>query len=153
VNAGFSRGQGVIFPRVASKRSGANSSPSSRTRFRYRIPANRERVSDIVGRVKREVLSYIERTDSIDLRSWPTERSHRGTSLSDRQLWTVPRWEVSFTQMPPEAGSSRARFARRDQSAGRRELYKNCRPSAPYAATDTGKMLDDELGLGYEDEC
>jgi len=109
-------------------------------------------VSDIVGRLTVKFLPYIDLTDRIDLdRANGSVRQHEVylTATYDRSAL-----QISYTQLPAELvslglGSREELNAQADLNlyanwqvfgAVRRDLIKN-------------RMLNAELGLGYEDEC
>jgi LPS-assembly protein len=109
-------------------------------------------VSDIVGRVSVKFLPYVDLTDRIDLdRADGTVRRHEVYLTGTYGRSSL---EISFTQLPPEAVSLGLGSREEINAQADVNFYKNWQAfGAIRRDLITGKMLDDELGLGYEDEC
>ena len=108
--------------------------------------------SDIVGRVSVKFLPYIDLTDRIDIdRNNGTVRRHEVylTGIFDRS--TV---QISYVQLPEEQVTLGLGAREEINAQADINFYDNWQAfGAIRRDLLAGKMLDTELGLGYEDEC
>ena len=109
-------------------------------------------VSDIVGRVSVKFLPYIDLTDRIDLdRVDGNVRRHEVYLTATYGRSAV---EVSYTQLPPESVSLGLDARKEVNAQADINFYGNWQAfGALRRDLIANQMLDDELGIGYEDEC
>lgn len=108
--------------------------------------------SDVVGRVSVKFLPYIDLTDRIDIdRANGTVRRHEVylTGIFNRS--TV---QISYVQLPAEEETLGLGAREEINAQADINFYRNWQAfGAIRRDLLAGKMLDTELGLGYEDEC
>ena len=108
--------------------------------------------SDIVGRVSIKFLPYIDLTDRIDIdRADGTVRRHEVylTGIFNRS--TV---QISYVQLPQELSTLGLDAREEINAQADINFYRNWQAfGAIRRDLLAGRMLDTELGLGYEDEC
>lgn len=108
--------------------------------------------SDIVGRVSVKFLPYIDLTDRIDIdRTNGTVRRHEVylTGIFDRSTL-----QISYVQLPAEEVTLGLGAREEINAQADINFYRNWQAfGAIRRDLLAGRMLDTELGLGYEDEC
>ena len=109
-------------------------------------------ISDIVGRVSIKFPPYIDFTDRIDVdRANGTVRRHEVYLTGTYGRSSL---QISFVQLPAEATT--LGLGQREEINGQADwnFYRNWQAfGAIRRDLLAGRMLDTELGLGYEDEC
>ena len=109
-------------------------------------------VSDIVGRVSVKFLPYIDLTDRIDLDR--VDGNVRRHEVYLTATYGRSALQVSFTQLPPESVSLGFGARKEVNAQADVNFYGNWQVfGALRRDLITNLMLDDELGVGYEDEC
>jgi len=109
-------------------------------------------VSDIVGRVSVKFLPYIDLTDRIDLDR--VDGNIRRHEVYLTATYGRSALEVSFTQLPPESVSLGLGARKEINTQADINFYGNWQVFAALRRDlIANQMLDDEVGLGYEDEC
>ncbi len=108
--------------------------------------------SDIVGRVSVKFLPYIDLTDRIDIdRDNGTVRRHEVYLTGIFGRTTL---QVSYVQLPQELATLNLPEREEVNAQADVNFYENWQAfGAIRRDLLAGKMLDTELGLGYEDEC
>ncbi len=108
--------------------------------------------SDLVGRVSVKFLPYVDLTDRIEVdRTNGTVRRHEVylTGIFDRS--TV---QISYVQLPAEVVTLGLGAREEINTQADINFYENWQAfGAIRRDLLAGRMLDSELGLGYEDEC
>ena len=108
--------------------------------------------SDIVGRVSVKFLPYIDLTDRIDIdRTNGTVRRHEVylTGIYNRSTL-----QISYVQLPAEEVTLGLGAREEINAQADINFYRNWQAfGAIRRDLLAGRMLDTELGLGYEDEC
>ncbi|HEY4941167.1 MAG TPA: LPS assembly protein LptD [Rhizomicrobium sp.] len=108
--------------------------------------------SDIVGRVSVKFLPYIDLTDRIDIdRDNGTVRRHE---VYVTGIFGRTSVQVSYVQLPQELVSLGLPERQEINAQADVNFYQNWQAfGAIRRDLLAGRMLDTELGLGYEDEC
>jgi len=108
--------------------------------------------SDVVGRVSVKFLPYVDLTDRIDIdRANGTVRRHEVylTGIYNRSTL-----QISYVQLPAEEATLGLGAREEINAQADINFYRNWQAfGAIRRDLLAGKMLDTELGLGYEDEC
>ncbi len=109
-------------------------------------------VSDIVGRVSVKFLPYIDFTDRIDI-------DRENGSVRRHEIYLTGTFgrsslQVSYAELPQEIQTLGLDRRRELNAQADINFYENWQAFAAMRRDLlAGKMLDTELGLGYEDEC
>ncbi len=108
--------------------------------------------SDIVGRVSIKFLPYVDLTDRIDIdRADGTVRRHEVYLTGTYDRSTV---QISYVQLPAELTTLGLDAREEINAQADINFYRNWQAfGAIRRDLLAGRMLDTELGLGYEDEC